>query len=138
MRVISGDTLTVLYEGQWQELKLIGVSVPEPVANDQTYIEALRRGLPPASVLAIGRQAQSWVRRLLRYGSQVWLEFDDQPRDRVGRLLAYLYLPDGRMLNLLLLRHQFATLLLLPPNLRHRDLLQQAAAFTPIRPRTLR
>jgi micrococcal nuclease len=135
VRVIAGDTLTVLYQGQWQELKLIGVSVPEPVANDQTYVEALRRGVSPETVLAIGRQAREWVSQRLRYGSQVWLEFDTQPRDRVGRILAYVYLSDGRMLNILLLRHQFASLQLLPPNLRYRGIFQQEVAPAPVKPK---
>jgi len=39
------------------------------------------------------------VKSILQEGDTVSLEFDIQRRDRYGRLLAYIYLSDGRMLN---------------------------------------
>lgn len=39
------------------------------------------------------------MKSILQEGDTVSLEFDIQRRDRYGRLLAYIYLSDGRMLN---------------------------------------
>ena len=41
-------------------------------------------------------------------GQSVALELDDPPRDRHGRILAYIRLPDGRLLNRVLLEEGLA------------------------------
>jgi micrococcal nuclease len=39
-----------------------------------------------------------------------------EPRDRYGRLLAYVWLGDGRLFNALLAERGYATTLTIPPN----------------------
>lgn len=56
----------------------------------------------------------------------VRLEFDMQPRDRYGRLLAYVWLPDGRMLNEVLLEEGYAMLLTVPPTVKYVERLRKA------------
>jgi len=56
----------------------------------------------------------------------VRLEFDVQQKDRYGRLLAYVYLPDGRMLNEVLLEEGYAALLTVPPNVKYAERLRKA------------
>ncbi|HSQ35469.1 MAG TPA: hypothetical protein VLQ89_05705, partial [Candidatus Binatia bacterium] len=29
VRIINGDTLTILYQGKWEEIKLLGLDMPE-------------------------------------------------------------------------------------------------------------
>ncbi|MCU0236937.1 MAG: thermonuclease family protein [Acidobacteria bacterium] len=125
VRVISADTLTILYRGKWEEIKLIGPEAPQTALNDRAYEEALKTSSTPDEVIHRGLQASEFVKRLLLYGSQVWIEFDVQKRDRYSRLLGYVYLADGRMLNEILLRQGLAELFLVPPNLRYSRRFQE-------------
>lgn len=57
-----------------------------------------------------GPEASDYVSSLLPAGSTVRLERDVTDTDRYGRLLRYVYLEDGRMLNELLLEGGYAKL----------------------------
>jgi micrococcal nuclease len=61
-------------------------------------------------------------------GTRLELETDVQQFDRNGRTLAYLFLPDGRMLNEELAREGFATALVYPPNVRYVERIRRAVA----------
>jgi micrococcal nuclease len=51
----------------------------------------------------------------------VKMEFDVQRRDKYGRLLAYLYLSDGRMLNEEIVKAGYANLMTIPPNVKYQE-----------------
>jgi micrococcal nuclease len=67
------------------------------------------------------------MRRLLD-GERVRVEFDAERIDPYGRTLAYGFLLDGRMLNLLLVRRGFAEVTIYEPNDRHEPELRDAEA----------
>ncbi len=90
-RVVDGDTVILARLGR---TRLIGVDSPESV----------RPGYP---VERFGRQAAEFARRTLT-GQTVRLEFDRERRDDHGRVLAYLYLPNGTCFNRELIRQGFA------------------------------
>ena len=131
VRVISADTLTILYRGKWEEIKLIGPEAPQTALNDRAFEEALKNSSTPDEIIRRGLQATEFVKGLLRYGSQVWIEFDVRKRDRYARLLGYVYLADGRMLNEVILRQGLADLFLVPPNLRYSRRFQEIARLAP-------
>jgi micrococcal nuclease len=81
-RVIDGDTL-LLSDGD--KVRLIGVDTPE-----------LYHPLKPVQYFA--KEASEFTREMVE-GKQVRLEYDWQKRDKYGRLLAYVYLEDGTLLN---------------------------------------
>jgi micrococcal nuclease len=66
-----------------------------------------------------GRRASAFARRTLRPRLRVTVERDVEERDRYGRTLLYVRLPDGRSFNELLVRRGFAVPLTVPPNVRH-------------------
>lgn len=74
-----------------------------------------------------GRAAQAFLEAILPVGSEARLATDVEPRDRYGRRLAYVYLPDGRMVNRMLVRQGFAVPLVVPPNVRHVEAIRSAA-----------
>jgi endonuclease YncB( thermonuclease family) len=84
-RVIDGDTI-ILDGGE--RLRLIGVDTPETVH-------------PQKPVEYFGKEASAFTRRTVE-GKRVRLEYEQgAPReDRYGRTLGYVYLEDGRLLNL--------------------------------------
>ncbi len=81
-RVVDGDTL-LLESGQ--RVRLIGVDTPETKR-------------PNWPVEPLGKEASRFTSELVGHGP-VRLEFDRERRDQYRRLLAYVYLPDGRLLN---------------------------------------
>lgn len=101
-RVVDGDTF-VLASGE--RVRLIGIDTPETVH-------------PNKGVEAYGREASAFTKSLLA-GKRVRLEFDVEPRDRYGRLLAYVYLSDGTFVNAELVKRGFAQASTYPPNVKH-------------------
>lgn len=93
VRVIDGDTMVVQLGGRHEAVRLIGVYTFEP-------IHPLKR------VEHFGREASDFTRRMVE-GKKVRLEFDRQPWDKYGRLLAYVYLPDGTLLNAEIIRQGY-------------------------------
>jgi micrococcal nuclease len=92
VRVIDGDTIEVERFGR---VRLLGVDAPESVD-------------PRREVQPFGREAAAYTRaRLL--GRRVRLEFEPlRGRDRYGRILAYVFLPDGTLFNQRLLADGYA------------------------------
>ncbi len=86
-KVTDGDTLHVDIEGVDEKVRLIGINTPETVD-------------PRAEVQCFGKEASQEMKELAE-GKNVRLEYDDTQnlRDTYGRLLAYVYLEDGQMIN---------------------------------------
>ncbi len=103
-RVVDGDTVEARFDGEVEDVRLIGIDTPESVE-------------PGAPVECFGPEASDFTRRLLE-GRDVHLVFGVERRDRYGRLLAYAYLGD-RFVNAIIVRRGLARTLTIPPNDRH-------------------
>jgi micrococcal nuclease len=66
-----------------------------------------------------GDSAKAALEALLPEGRQLRLEYDAERRDDFGRLLAYLWLDDGRMVNEAMATAGYVVLLHYPPNDRY-------------------
>ena len=121
LKIIDGDTLVVRLVGHKERLRLIGIDCPESTVNEKTRQDSAKTGADIRQITAMGRQATKFVRSLVGAGDFVGLEFDAQQRDKYGRLLAYVYLPDGRMLNEVIAQEGYAHLLTYPPNVRYTE-----------------
>ncbi|WP_305043240.1 thermonuclease family protein [Geoalkalibacter sp.] len=100
----DGDTLEVEGLGR---VRLLGIDAPEAKdsARDRFYQE--RFGIAPPRLRQTAGDALRFNIRHAK-GQVVSLRFDGERRDRHGRLLAYVILPDGRNLNLLLVEEGLA------------------------------
>ena len=107
-KVVDGDTFIIMYRGQQTKVRLIGVDTPEAYNYKNVRQE-------PG-----GKEASAYTRSLIE-GKQVTLEFDHVMYDKYGRLLAYVYLSDGRMLNALLVENGYAEPARYEPNVRYAD-----------------
>ncbi len=103
-RVIDGDTLE-LQSGQ--VIRLLGINTPEVQSR-------YRDGE------AGGEKAKEWLKETLSQ-PELFIEYDQQQRDKYDRALAHCFLPDGRYLNAMLIEQGLASLTLIPPNLRYSD-----------------
>ena len=109
-RVIDGDTIEVTLRGETPSVRLLLVDTPEVHGGEECY----------------GPEASAYVSSLLAEGSEVRLERDVTDVDFFGRLLRYVYLADGRMLNELLVEGGYATVYRFPSDVRHEQRLRDA------------
>jgi len=87
VRVVDGDTVDVNLDGQVVRLRLIGIDTPEIVD-------------PRTSIQCFGREASAKAHELLdRQTVTVEADTTQDDVDRYGRLLRYIWLPDGRLFN---------------------------------------
>lgn len=98
-RVVDGDTLEVMLDGRLERIRLIGVDTPEFYESDKLHRDAARTGRDEATIRALGKRASDFTKSLVHAGDRVQLEYDQQRRDRYKRLLAFVWLPNGQMLN---------------------------------------
>jgi micrococcal nuclease len=95
LRVVDGDTIDILKGGEKVRIRLIGINAPESVD-------------PRRPVECFGKEASRYADTLLR-GKEVSIETDPSQGniDKYGRTLAYVYLLDGRSLNLQMIREGY-------------------------------
>lgn len=109
--VADGDTVLVRLRTRTELIRYIGVNSPE---------------IPHPTKRAVdGGQKARAVNRLLVGGRTVRIERDVQPRDRYGRLLAYVWTKRGRrpvMVNAEMVRLGYARVMTIPPNTKYRAL----------------
>ena len=104
----DGDTVHLSGLGS---VRLIGIDAPEVYSEPECF----------------GREASAFAKRLLPLGTRVRYRVGTEDRDRYGRLLAYVWLPDGRMLNRVLVEEGYAQQLTIPPNVEFADAFRAAA-----------
>ena len=130
LKVYDGDTFRCrLEDGEEVRVRLIGIDTPEKRKNRKLMRDSKRLGIPPEETIEMGREATRFAESLIPPGTKVFLETDVQIHDRYGRLLAYVYLPDGRMLNELLLKEGYATVYTFPPNVKYVDRFRRAQEY---------
>lgn len=116
--VVDGDTVRVRLNRREERVRLIGIDTPE---IDEPF----------------GPAASDYAEQLVSAGDTVLVELDDETRDYYDRLLGYLYVPsesgewhyEGEtyaQLNQEIVRAGFANTLSITPNVRYKDVYQQA------------
>lgn len=104
-RVIDGDTI---------------------VCADGTRVRLLLIDTPEMDQGPYGRQAREYLVSLVPLGTPLELTRDVVRLDPYGRTLAYLFTPDGRMVNEEMARAGFAVVSVYPPNVRYVDRIRAA------------
>lgn len=113
-RVVDGDTVRVLIDGQDTAVRLIGIDTPETVA-------------PNRPVECAGPEASVYAEQLMS-GQEVYLELDatQGAYDTYGRVLAYVWLEDGVMVNLAMLETGLAEEYTYDDAYKYQQLFQEA------------
>ncbi len=94
-RVIDGDTIVVMLDGAQEKVRLLGIDTPE---KDSRYTKA-----EPMNKAATRR-----VKELAENRTVTLVSGGKDKMDKYGRLLAYVILPDGRVLNEILVKEGLA------------------------------
>jgi len=102
--IYDGDTFNLEGVGK---VRLLGIDTPErkPSGRDRFY---QRMGVDAVTLRKVSKAALYFVIKHAK-GKRVTLAYDHETHDQYGRLLAYVYLPDGRLLNGLLLEEGLAS-----------------------------
>ena len=116
VHVVDGDTVDVDVGGATERVRLLGINTPETKAPDRP-------------VECFGPEASARLVALLPEGTRVALARDVEPRDRYGRLLAYVTRVDDQLfVNAELARGGFADVLVIEPNTARAPELAAAVA----------
>jgi micrococcal nuclease len=114
VKVVDGDTIHVQLGATREKVRYIGVDTPETKH-------------PSKAVQCYGHQAAEFNAALVA-GERVRLVRDVEPRDRYGRLLAYVYrVRDGLFVNAELARRGYAVALSIAPDVRFADRFEELA-----------
>ena len=123
VKVVASD-LIVLEDGR--RVRLIGVE--SAGLPPRKYVKYDDKGRvieePEEPTISLEEQALTYAQELLE-NKKVRLEYDVDAMDH-GYLCAYVYLSDGRMANVELLRMGFVKLRIIPPNVKYEDKLRAA------------
>jgi micrococcal nuclease len=119
LKVVDGDTLKIEHQGRIENLRLIGIDTPESRVNKKAQKDAARQHEDLKKILLLGQEATRYVKLLVKPRDAIRVEFDRQIRDKYGRLLGYVYLPNGKMLNEEIVKAGYASLLTYPPNVKY-------------------
>jgi micrococcal nuclease len=110
-RVVDGDTFIATVRSRRERVRVIGVDTPESVD-------------PNRPDEPFGEEASTFAKHYLD-GETVQLAGDAEPRDRYGRMLAYVWLRDGTFWNALLAAEGYAQQLTIPPNVTYASLFRR-------------
>ncbi len=106
IKVYDGDTIKVILNKKIEKVRLIGIDCPE---RDEVGFW----------------QALNFTKRLTLH-KKVLIEYDEEKRDKYGRLLVYLFLEDGRFVNEEILKEGHGKFILIQPNGKYRERLKIA------------
>ncbi len=107
LMVIDGDTIVIERDAKEEKLRLIGIDTPE---HDEPYF----------------KEAKAYTADLLT-DKMVYLEIGQEPLDKYGRTLCYVYLDDKvQMVNELIMAAGWAEQLTIEPNSKYKARLAQA------------
>ncbi len=104
-RIVDGDTLVLTDKSK---VRLIGINTPE-LGHYQNLSEPF------------ALQARQFVAQQLEKNKKIKLKFAADKKDRYGRLLAHVFLSNGKNLNAMLVKNGLASAIVVPPNLKLTD-----------------
>lgn len=110
LRISDGDSLECSLGGQRVRVRLLGIDTPE--LQQEPW----------------GREARSFLQRLLPVNDVVRLETDVRERDQYRRILAYVWTDSATMVNEAVLRAGYGVPYIVSPNVKHAATLRAASA----------
>ena len=112
VKIVDGDTVKLLIDGEVTTVRLIGIDTPESVHPTK------EKNVPE------GKLASEHTKELIE-DKFVYVEYDKEPTDRYGRTLAYLYLDEDTMVNAQILEDGYAQVMTIAPNNKYADYFQE-------------
>ena len=108
VKVVDGDTIKLLIDGETTTVRLIGIDTPESVHPDK------------AKNVREGTLASDHTKELAQ-DKFVYIEYGKEPYDRYNRVLAYVYIDEDTMLNAQILKDGYAEVDTIKPNNKYEE-----------------
>lgn len=103
-KIYDGDTVSALVNGRFEKIRLIGIDAPE--VDQRPW----------------GSKTRECLRSIVSAtDSRISLEYDIERRDKYGRILAYVWTQDGKMINEEMMKKGCAVLFTFPPNVKYAE-----------------
>lgn len=119
INVIDGDTL-YLYDGaDYFKCRLIGIDTPESVAQEEYLKRTGKQNTEEGKTAS--QYAKEFFANYGGTGSEIYLLYDVQPKDKYDRDLCYVFLKDGRMWQDILLSEGLARTMTVAPNVAYAE-----------------
>ena len=125
-RITDGDTIQALYGGVEKRIRLLGIDTPGSRANRKAKKDENMSEQDLKTIVEMGKKAKAYVNGLVERGDLITIEFDVQKWDKYGRLLGYVYLSNGKMLNEEIVKAGYADVMTIPPNVKYKDIFSRA------------
>lgn len=109
-RVVDGDTFITRIDGERVRVRALCIDTPESVAPEETGKENTDEG----------KMASNRAKELLE-NNDVYLEYDVEKYDQYDRILAYVYLPDNRCFEEIMISEGLAKVVKYEPNTKYVD-----------------
>ncbi|WP_276974498.1 thermonuclease family protein [Flavobacterium filum] len=110
-KVVDGDGIIVtnLFNKQEEEIRLLGIDAPELRMCRKLNQDERETHIAGQLLMELGRKAQKFMISVVPPETNITLIQEEQSQiDAYGRTLAYVYLPDGRCLNEIMIAEGFA------------------------------
>ena len=110
-KVNDGDGLIVKdLNGKYkEEIRFLGIDAPESKQCRKLIQDERETHLPTQLLLMLGRLSLNFLIELIPPGTKLTVKTESKdPLDIYGRTLAYVYLPDGRCVNEILVSEGYA------------------------------
>jgi endonuclease YncB( thermonuclease family) len=104
--VYDGDTILI---NSGEKVRYLGIDAPELEYNGQNNNR-------------LAEISRDFNLQFVK-GKRVRIDFDKEKKDQYGRLLAYVFLENGEMINSILIRHGLAHIMITSPNKKYFGLL---------------
>lgn len=92
-----------------EEIRFLGIDAPESKQCQKLLQDEQETHLPGQLLLVLGRMSLNFLIELIPPGTKLTVKTEDKdPFDIYGRTLAYVYLPDGRCVNEIMITEGYA------------------------------
>jgi micrococcal nuclease len=111
VKIVDGDGLIVknIITKKEEEIRLYGIDAPEIKRGDKLIQDERELHLPGTFLMTLGYKSFDFLRNKIKPGRKVTLiQETSNLRDKYGRTLAYVILPNGKSINEILLENGFA------------------------------
>ena len=110
-KVVDGDGIIVrdIISNKSEEIRFYGIDAPESTLCDKLKRDEAETHLPARFLLELGKLSLNYLITRAKIGKRVTVVSEvGNEIDQYGRTLAYVYLPNGRTLNEIMIRQGYA------------------------------
>lgn len=111
IRVVDGDGLILknLRDNSEIEIRSLGIDAPEIKKCRKLEQDERETHIAGQLLMLLGRMSLNFLIELIPPGTKLSIEMEQKnPEDIYGRTLAYVYLPDGRCINEIMIAEGYA------------------------------